>query len=66
MTQIKKDSFLTKLSRFLFGSTDQNNLRESIQDAIEESSKKGDANSNLTIKERTILENILTINTNLI
>jgi len=62
MTQIKKDSFLTKLSRFLFGSTDQNNLRESIQDAIEESSKKGDANSNLTIKERTILENILTIN----
>jgi magnesium and cobalt transporter len=61
MIQIKKDSFIKKLARFLFYSSDQNNLRESIQDAIEES-PKNDAGSNLTSKEKTILENILTIN----
>jgi len=58
----KKDSLLGKVFRFLFKSQDQNNLRESIQDVIEESSRNGDASSNLTSKEKTILENILSIN----
>ena len=58
----KKDSVIGKVFRFLFKSQDQNNLRESIQDVIEESSRNGDASSNLTNKEKTILENILSIN----
>ncbi len=58
----KKDSLIGKVFRFLFKSQDQNNLRESIQDVIEESSRNGDASSNLTSKEKTILENILSIN----
>ena len=58
----KKDSLIGKVFRFLFKSQDQNNLRESIQDVIEESSRNGDASSNLTNKEKTILENILSIN----
>jgi len=58
----KKDSVIGKVFRFLFKSQDQNNLRESIQDVIEESSRNGDASSNLTSKEKTILENILSIN----
>ena len=58
----KKDSVIGKVFRFLFKTQDQNNLRESIQDVIEESSRNGDASSNLTNKEKTILENILSIN----
>ena len=58
----KKDSLIGKVFRFFFKSHDQNNLRESIQDVIEESSRNGDASSNLTSKEKTILENILSIN----
>ena len=58
----KKDSLIGRVFRFLFKSQDQNNLRESIQDVIEESSRNGDASSNLTSKEKTILENILSIN----
>ena len=58
----KKDSLIGKVFRFFFKSQDQNNLRESIQDVIEESSRNGDASSNLTSKEKTILENILSIN----
>lgn len=58
----KKDSLIGKVFKFLFKSQDQNNLRESIQDVIEESSRNGDASSNLTSKEKTILENILSIN----
>lgn len=58
----KKDSLIGKVFKFLFKSQDQNNLRESIQDVIEESSRNGDAGSNLTSKEKTILENILSIN----
>ncbi len=58
----KKDSLIVKVFRFFFKSQDQNNLRESIQDVIEESSRNGDASSNLTSKEKTILENILSIN----
>ena len=58
----KKDSLIGKVFKFFFKSQDQNNLRESIQDVIEESSRNGDASSNLTSKEKTILENILSIN----
>jgi magnesium and cobalt transporter len=58
----KKDSLIGKVFRFFFKSQDQNNLRESIQDVIEESSRNGAASSNLTSKEKTILENILSIN----
>lgn len=58
----KKDSLIGKAFRLFFKSQDQNNLRESIQDVIEESSRNGDASSNLTSKEKTILENILSIN----
>ena len=58
----KKDSLIGKVFRFFFKSQDQNNLRESIQDVIEESSRNGDVSSNLTSKEKTILENILSIN----
>ena len=58
----KKDSLIGKVFKFLFKSQDQNNLRESIQDVIEESSRNGDVSSNLTNKEKTILENILSIN----
>ena len=60
MIKSKKDGVIKKLVKFLFYSSEQGNLRESIQDAIEESSN--DAGSNLTSKEKTILENILTIN----
>ena len=60
MIKSKKDGVIKKLAKFLFYSSEQGNLRESIQDAIEESSN--DAGSNLTSKEKTILENILTIN----
>ena len=60
MIKSKKDGVIKKLAKFLFYSSEQGNLRESIQDAIEESSN--DAGSNLTAKEKTILENILTIN----
>ncbi len=59
MIKRKKDGVIKKLAKFLFYS-EQGNLRESIQDAIDESSN--DAGSNLTSKEKTILENILTIN----
>lgn len=62
MSYQKKDSLIGKVFRFFFKSQDQNNLRESIQDVIEESSRNGDASSNLTSKEKTILENILSIN----
>ena len=58
----KKDSVIGKVFRFLFKTQDQNNLRESIQDVIEESSRNGDTSSNLSSKEKTILENILSIN----
>jgi CBS domain containing-hemolysin-like protein len=60
MIKSKKDGVIKKLAKFLFYSSEQGNLRESIKDAIEESSN--DAGSNLTSKEKTILENILTIN----
>ena len=60
MIKSKKDGVIKKLVKFLFYSSEQGNLRESIQDAIEESSNNAD--SNLTSKEKTILENILTIN----
>jgi magnesium and cobalt transporter len=60
MIKSKKDGVIKKLAKFLFYSSEQGNLRESIQDAIEESSNG--AGSNLTSKEKTILENILTIN----
>ena len=60
MIKSKKDGVIKKLAKFLFYSSEQGNLRESIQDAIEESSNNAD--SNLTSKEKTILENILTIN----
>ena len=60
MIKSKKNGVIKKLAKFLFYSSEQGNLRESIQDAIEESSN--DAGSNLTSKEKTILENILTIN----
>jgi CBS domain containing-hemolysin-like protein len=60
MIKSKKDGVIKKLAKFLFHSSEQCNLRESIQDAIEESSNG--AGSNLTSKEKTILENILTIN----
>ena len=56
-----KNNFIKKILKF-FSNEDKNNLRESIQGAIEESSKNGHDNSNLTNKEKTILENILTIN----
>ena len=56
-----KNNFIKKILKF-FSTEDKNNLRESIQGAIEESSKNGHDNSNLTNKEKTILENILTIN----
>ena len=56
-----KNNFIKKILKF-FSIEDKNNLRESIQGAIEESSKNGHDNSNLTNKEKTILENILTIN----
>ena len=56
-----KNNFLKKILK-IFSSEDKNNLRESIQGAIEESSKNGHDNSNLSNKEKTILENILTIN----
>ena len=56
-----KNNFLKKILK-IFYSEDKNNLRESIQGAIEESSKNGHDNSNLSYKEKTILENILTIN----
>ena len=58
----KKDSLIGKVFRFFFKSQDQSNLRESIQDVIEESSRNGDTSSNLSSKEKTILENILSIN----
>ena len=60
MIKSKKDGVIKKLAKFLFYSFERGNLRESIQDAIEESSNSAD--SNLTSKEKTILENILTIN----
>jgi len=56
-----KNNFLKKILK-IFYTEDKNNLRESIQGAIEESSKNGHDNSNLSNKEKTILENILTIN----
>jgi len=56
-----KNNFLKKILK-IFSSEDKNNLRESIQGAIEESSKNGHDNANLSYKEKTILENILTIN----
>ena len=56
-----KNNFLKKILK-IFYTEDKNNLRESIQGAIEESSKNGHDNSNLSYKEKTILENILTIN----
>ena len=56
-----KNNFVKKILK-IFSSEDKNNLRESIQGAIEESSKNGHDNSNLSNKEKTILENILTIN----
>lgn len=60
MKQEKKENFFNKISKLLF--KDQSNLRESIQDAIEESSQNGDSSFDLSKKERAILENILTIN----
>ena len=57
-----KNNFLQKiLKKFLFLS-EKNNLRESIQDVIQENLKNGNNQSNLSFKEKTILENILTIN----
>ena len=56
-----KNNFFKKILK-IFSFEDKNNLRESIQGAIEESSKNGHDNSNLSNKEKTILENILTIN----
>ena len=61
MTQIKQESFIKKLKKTL-GFSEQNNLRESIQDAIDENSGAGNRSSGLSNKEKTILENILTIN----
>ena len=61
MTQIKQDSFIKKLKKTL-GFSEQNNLRESIQDAIDENSGAENRSSGLSNKEKTILENILTIN----
>ena len=61
ITMNAKNNFIKKILKF-FSTEDKNNLRESIQGAIEESSKNGHDNSNLTNKEKTILENILTIN----
>ena len=61
MIQIKQDNFIKKLKKTL-GLSEQNNLRESIQDAIDENSETGNKSSGLSNKEKTILENILTIN----
>ena len=61
MTQIKQESFIKKLKKTL-GFSEQNNLRESIQDAIDENSGAENRSSGLSNKEKTILENILTIN----
>ena len=61
MKKIKKDNFIKKLSK-IFGNGDENDLRESIQYAIEENSTNGSEGSGLSNKEKTILENILTIN----
>ena len=44
-----KNNFIKKILKF-FSNEDKNNLRESIQGAIEESSKNGHDNSNLTNK----------------
>ena len=60
MKQEKKENFFNKICKLLF--KDQSNLRESIQDAIEESSQNEDSGFDLSKKERAILENILTIN----
>jgi len=61
MNKTKKDSFIKKLTK-IFGFGEQNNLRENIQYAIEENFSSGSKSSGLSNKEKTILENILTIN----
>ena len=61
MNKTKKDSFIKKLIK-IFGFGEQNNLRENIQYAIEENFSNGSKGSGLSNKEKTILENILTIN----
>ena len=61
MNKTKKDSFIKKLTK-IFGFGEQNNLRENIQYAIEENFSNGSKGSGLSNKEKTILENILTIN----
>jgi len=61
MNKTKKDSFIKKLTK-IFGFGEQNNLRENIQYAIEEHFSSGNKGSGLSNKEKTILENILTIN----
>jgi magnesium and cobalt transporter len=57
----KKDNFIKRLIKN-FGFGEQNNLRENIQYAIEENFSNGSKGSGLSNKEKTILENILTIN----
>lgn len=61
MNKTKKDSFIKRLTK-IFGFGQQNNLRENIQHAIEENFSNGSKGSGLSNKEKTILENILTIN----
>ena len=61
MNKTKKDSFIKRLIK-IFGFGEQNNLRENIQYAIEENFSNGSKGSGLSNKEKTILENILTIN----
>ena len=61
MNEAKKDKFIERL-RKIFGFGEQNNLRESIQYAIEVNLSNGSKGTGLSNKEKTILENILTIN----
>jgi len=55
MTQTKQDSFIKKLKKTL-GFSEQNNLRESIQDAIDENSGAGNRSSGLSNKEKQFLK----------
>jgi magnesium and cobalt transporter len=61
MNEAKKDRFIERL-RKIFGFGERNNLRESIQYAIEVNLSNGSKGTGLSNKEKTILENILTIN----
>ena len=57
-----KNNFFQKILKTFSSLREKNNLRESIQDVIQENSKNGNNQSNLSSEEKTILENILSIN----